>query len=323
LGKYLVTAREADEKLRIWDTTSKQVIFSELMTGQHNSLFDFLSETRLLRVDRGDDGKGTLTVIDVPRVAAEWSVPVEWPTAVTISEGRQVITWAEGRDKQFTIRVRETAAGSPLFERKVEAEVKRLYFDRTHRFLVASVGEQPIMPSGLPFGGGFVLWRISDGKEIATVPETDHVIAFEFSAHSFSFAAVNRDGRLRVWDLASGAVTSTVLRNPGPLAFSSTSPKWIAVGSGSIQILERTSLRPVAQLDFPADTRRIEFQSEDRVLAVTGFQIGDTRGVTYLRYWQPADLLAETCKRLPLAAAEAQWRQLFVDRPPPTPCHQH
>ena len=51
-GKYLVTAREADEKLRIWDTASKQVVFSELMPGQPNSLFDFLSETRLLRVDK-------------------------------------------------------------------------------------------------------------------------------------------------------------------------------------------------------------------------------------------------------------------------------
>jgi len=109
------------------------------------------------------------------------------------------------------------------------------------------------------------------------------------------------------------------LRKPGPLAFSA-STKWIAAGSGSVQILDRTSLRPVAQLDFPADARRIAFQSEDRVLAVTGFQAGDTRGVTYLRYWQPADLLAEACKRIPLAAAEAQWRQLFVDRPLPAVC---
>ena len=58
--------------------------------------------------------------------------------------------------------------------------MKQLYFNHTHRFLVASVGEQPVVPSGLPFGCDFVLWRISDGKEIAIVSETDHVIAFEF-----------------------------------------------------------------------------------------------------------------------------------------------
>jgi WD40 repeat protein len=318
-GKYLITTREADEKLRIWDTASKHLVFSEIIAGQNNSLFDFLSETRLLRVDRKSKEKGSLAIIDLPKVSAQWSAPVEWPAAVTISEDQQVIAWADGRDKQFTIQARETSTGQPLFERKVETEVKKLYFDRAHRFLVASVGEQPVVPSGLPFGSGFVLWQISDGKEITTVPETDYVIAFEFSADGSSFAAINRDGRLRVWDLDSGAVTRTVLRNPGPLAFSA-STKWIAAGSGSVQILDRTSLRPVAQLDFPADARRIEFQSEDRVLAVTGFQTGDTRGVTYLRYWQPADLLAEACKRLPFAAAEAQWRQLFVDRPLPATC---
>ena len=59
---------------------------------------------------------------------------------------------------------------------------------------MASVGEQPVVPSGLPFGCDFVLWRISDGKEIAIVSETDHVIAFEFSADGSSFAAVNRGG---------------------------------------------------------------------------------------------------------------------------------
>ena len=72
---------------------------------------------------------------------------------------------------------------------------------------------------------------------------------------------------------------------------------------------------------LPNIRRNLDFMESDRILAASTFEDGDGRGTSYRRYWQLADIMTETCKRLPLASAEAQWKQLLGSQQLPTPCN--
>ena len=314
-GRRLTTFRAADQKLRIWDATTAQVLYSE--SRDETPLIEFLSDTVVLRVDT----PGTLSVMHLPTGSPAWAAQLRSITALTLSEDRRLVSAADHANSGSTVRVWEVGSGKQIFEQKVDARIESMEFDRASRYLVAALGDQPVVPSGLPLGVGLKLWDVSSGREALSVPEIEKVVAFDFSQDSTRFAHVSRNGGLTVHDLSSGEARKTVAANPGPVAFSA-SGRWIAMGSRSIRILETSSLRPVSQLEFGLDARHIEFRSEDRILAVNGFEPGDARGITQLRHWLPADILAEACRLIPAAAADSQWRQLFPETPLPTPCAQ-
>jgi hypothetical protein len=114
-------------------------------------------------------------------------------------------------------------------------------------------------------------------------------------------------------------MTRTVGASVGPVAFSS-SGELLAFGGRSIRVLEAESLRVVAQVDVVRQSRRVEFRSDDAVLAVDSCPDGDPRGLTQLLRGKPQDVLADTCRVMPIDAATTQWQQLFPDSAVPSPC---
>ena len=312
-GKRVATVRKADAKLRIWDAGSGQVVYSEDLPDDTPLLLEFLSDALLLRVSRD----GQLSVRKLPEGAVAWSVPLGRPRALALSSDTRQIATADGSSRATRVRLWDASTGSALFEHSLEAEIDDLVFDPSGRYLVA-LGPS-LVPTGLPTGAAAIVWDTTTKQSVVSVPRDEETVAIAFSADSARFAAVGRAGDVRVWDLATGTVRRTVTADPGPVAFSG-SGKWLALGNRSALVLDAQSLQPVAQLDIGGEIRDLEFREADTLLAARRFDSGATRGTVELHRWQAADLLAEACRRMPVKAAESQWRQLLPDQRLPTPC---
>jgi len=313
-GRYLITTREADGALRVWDTTTKEVVMKENISNKA-PVVDFLTDTQFVRAD----SRETISVVDVTQRAGVWSHPLGSLEALTASDDRRLLAWADETDKATAVHVREVASGRVLLDRPAAEKVDSIHFSHNNEFVAVTIGDTTMVPEGLPLGVGLHVWRIADGQEVVSINEDEKVIAFDFAPGAPSLALVTRDGKVRLWDLQSGRMISSVVGDPGPVVLGG-SGKWLAVGNTTVQVLDAMSLKAVAQLTFAANTRRLEFLEGDRVLAVTTFEEGSGRGTTYRRYWQQADIMTETCKRLPLTAAEAQWKQLLGTLQLPSPC---
>lgn len=311
-GKRLATVRDADRKLRIWDPSSGQVVYSEVLPDRDPMLLEFLSDTLLLHVTQA----GVLSVQKLPEGPAAWSTRLGKVSALALSPDARRIAGNDGSPTN-KVRVWEATTGSVLFEQPHETEIDDLAFDRSGRYLVA-LGPS-LVPTGLPMGTAVTVWDTTTQRAVLSVPKGEEIVAIAFSADSTRFAGVGSTGEVRVWDLATGLVRRTVVADPGPVAFSGNG-QWLAVGNRSIRVLDADSLQPVAQLDVGGEIRDLEFRDGDALIAARRFDSGATKGVVELYRWKAADLLAEACRRLPVKAAEGQWRQLLPDQRMPTPC---
>jgi WD40 repeat protein len=314
-GKYVITTRDADEMLRVWDTATREVVMKEEISNKALVL-DFLTDTQFVRAE----SEGSLSVVDVVSRAAVWSGPLGSLEALTASGDRKLLAWADETEGKFAVHVRETASGRALLDRPLAESADSIHVNHDNEFIAVTIGDSTMVPEGLPLGVGLHVWRVADGQEVVSIDESDKVIAFNFAPNAPSLAVVTRDGSVRVWDLRSGRVMNSVVSNPGPVAFGE-SGKWLAVGNTSVQVLDATSLKAVAQLTFANKARRLDFMEGDRVLAASTFRDGDGRGTSYRRYWQLTDVMTETCKRLPLTSAKAQWKQLLGSQQLPSPCN--
>ena len=312
-GKRVATVRDADRKLRLWDTGTGQVTYSEVLPNSDPLLLEFLSDALLLRVDPS----GLLSVQNLPKGEVAWSAPVGKMTALTFSpDTRRIATSSES--STVKVHVWNATTGAMLLEQSPESKIGDLVFDRSGRYLVA-FGPESVVPSGLPQGVAATVWDTETKRVVLSVPKEEGIVAIAFAADGARFAIVGDKGDVKVWDLTTGTVRRTVTADPGPIAFS-TNGQWLALGNRSIRVLDTESLRAVAQLDIGGEIRDLEFRDEDTLIAARRFDSGATKGVVELYRWKAADLLAEACRRLPVKAAEGQWRQLLPDQRMPTPC---
>ena len=56
------------------------------------------------------------------------------------------------------------------------------------------------------------------------------------------------------------------------------------------------------------------------VLAARRFDSGALEGTVEVYRWKSEDMLAEACRRMPVEAAEKQWRQVLPGDAVPSPC---
>jgi WD40 repeat protein len=312
-GKIVATHRDADQTLRIWDASTSQVVHKEI--SERAPLIEFLSDTTVLRLD----DRRTVSMRRVAGGSSLWSESLEDITALAVSDDRQRILAAAREGDGSVIRVFEAASGQRLLDQRVEMDVGEVVFDRSGRYAAARLGSGLGVPEGLPQGTGLKIWDVSTGREVVSLPESQKVVGLAFSHDGGRVAVVLQQGGLIVQDLVSGQASKTVGASAGPVAFSSTG-RWLAFGGRSIRVLETNSLRVVAQVDVIRQARRVEFRSDDRVLAVDSFPDGDPQGLTQLLRWMPGDVLGDACRVMPLAAAARQWQQLFPESSAPTPC---
>jgi hypothetical protein len=312
-GKQVATVRKADARLRIWDTASERVVYSETLADDAPLLLEFLSDALLLRVDRD----GLLSVQTLPDGSVAWSTRLgKAVRALALSPDTRRIA-ASDEASATKVRIWDAATGSVLFEQPHESEVGDLVFDRTGRYL-AALGPS-LVPTGLPMGAAATVWDTTTKQMALSVPKEEEIVAIAFSADSARFAAIGSAGDVHVWDLATRTVRRTVTADPGPVAFSG-SGKWLALGNRSIRVLDAESLQPIAQLDIGGEIRDLEFRDGDALIAARRFDSAATTGTVELYRWKAADLLAEACRRMPVKAAESQWRQLLSGQRMPTPC---
>lgn len=312
-GRHVATVRDADRKLRVWDTSSGQVTHVETLPDGDPLLIEFLSDALLLHVSRS----GLMSLQTLPSGPVVWSTRLSKLTALALDPDSRRLAASDGASTA-SVRMWDASTGSVLLDQPHEAEIGDLVFDRSGRYLVA-LGPNSAVPTGLPTGVGATVWDTTTRRTVLSVPESERIVALAFSGDGTKLAAVGDSGEVRLWDLATATVRRTVVPDPGPVAFSADR-RWLALGSRSILVLDSESLQPVAQLDIGGEIRALEFRDGDALIAARRFDSGATRGTVETYRWQAGDLLAEACRRMPLKAAERQWRQLLPDQRMPTPC---
>lgn len=312
-GRRVATFREADRTLRIWDGAAQQVLHSEVLADAPPLAMEFISDARMARLD----SSGRLSVQAVQDSSTVWSVEHGPATALTLTtDGRRIAAAADA--KRPMVRVWDVESGKLVFEQAHEQAIGDLAFDPGGRYLAAQ-SVVAVTPGGLPNGVGVTVWDVEANRAAARMPASERIIALAFSRDGEQFAAAGHGGDIRVWNLASdGPPRSTVTTDPGPLAFSSTG-EWLAVGARSIRVLETNSLRAIAQIDVGGEIRAQEFRDDDSIIAVRRHG-GRPEAVIELHRWKTGDLLSEACRRLPLATAQRQWKQLMGEQGAPEPC---
>lgn len=312
-GRWIMTYRDADRRLRLWDTESQRVSSDEPADGGTLRWIRFVSDSRLLRLDRG----GQLSLRRVPEGTTLWSVDVGAVNALALSADSGRLAWAASRP-EARLGVIDVADGRTVLIRSPPHPAGELLFMGAGRFLVA-LNVDGSVPEGLPLGAGLTLLDLSAGTATLTLDRAEQVIAVAASNDDRRFAALGRAGDLRLWDPASGRLLAkTVVADVGPLAFSARGD-WLAAGRTSIVVLKTGTLQPVSQVDLVGEARLIEFDADGRQLAVKRFVNNEDAGTVELHDWRSSDLLAEACRRLPSDAVR-QWRQLLPGQAEPRVC---
>ncbi|HEV8690413.1 MAG TPA: WD40 repeat domain-containing protein, partial [Ideonella sp.] len=312
-GLRIATYRDADLKLRVWDTRSQRVAYEERIQGGSPRWLHFLSDTQLLRLDRD----GRLSLQRMPEGTPLWASDGGDILALALSADASRLAWVVQRPEP-QLRVLEVTHGRLVFERRLGRPAGELLFAPNGRHLVVLDGTDSV-PEGLPLGVGLTLWDLASGRTLVDLAKSEQIVAFSFSNDGGRFAAVGRGGLLRVWSLVDGAVIAkAVAADPGPLAFSANG-QWLAAGHGSVSVFDAGSLQLLSQIDLGGEIRQIEFRSGDQLLAVKRFEGPTDTGVLELHPWREEDLRAEACRRMPADAAK-QWQQLFPGQPVPQAC---
>ena len=315
-GRHVVTYRGADQTLRAWDTGSAQVIHRDVIAQQPT--VRFLSETTFLRAD----ASGAISVVELPEGTVSWSRDVGRLRAMAVTrDSARIATLGQGPGG-VALRVLDAATGSVVLEQAVDPAAGGLFFDPTgNRLTVTSHFGEQLPLTGLPPAIAASVWDVAAQRVVVALPRDAKTIAFDTSRDGKHFVSVGSNGEVRVWDLATGASRSAVTADPGPVAFSADG-RWIAVGFRSVRVFETAALRPVAQLDTGGEIYALGFEADDALIASLRAENGARLGLVERRRWKAADLLADACRRMPMDAAQEQWRRLLPEQPVPMPCAQ-
>ncbi|MFN8459506.1 MAG: WD40 repeat domain-containing protein, partial [Anaerolineae bacterium] len=175
------------------------------------------------------------------------------------------------------------------------------------------------------------VWEVDTGQEVARLKHEGAVEEVLFSPDGGQLAT--RTGRLvQVWDMAKVLNPIMVdrpvarLRHPEPvrnMVFSPACPdfvpkceQWLATVSGSptgigtMQVWQVASGQKLLELNSDYKINRVIF-SPDRRFLWTGSADGQVR----LWWWQPEDLIAQSCFRLTRNLTRQEWQQYLGDLP--------
>jgi WD40 repeat protein len=309
----VVTFRESDRGLRIWDTATSKPLVRETLAGPNPPRIEFLGDDTVVRIDQ----RRTLSVVHLGTHATLWSTSAEGLVAFTINAEGTRLAALTRRDPGAVLRLWDATSGSLLLEHALDFKAGEVKLDRSGKYIVV-LGESPVVPEVPPQPAEVLVLDIASERAVLELPKNDGTIALDLSRDGLRLAAVSSSGELRVWALPSAKVQRAMLAAPGPVAFSADG-QWVAAGGGSIRVLSSSTLLPAAQLEVSGSVLALEFQSDAALLAVR--HMTRSSGMTLDAFrWRTEDIIAEACRRIPMEAATRQWTQLMPDQPVPTPC---
>ncbi|MBN2146646.1 MAG: hypothetical protein JW726_04620 [Anaerolineales bacterium] len=206
-------------------------------------------------------------------------------------------SWVASGSREGLAWVCEVTTGKEVSRTQYDALVGAVVFSPDGRWVVSYGAD-----------GTVRVWEAASGVEIALMVHASEVRAIAISPDGRWVVSGSEDGEMRVWEAATGLEVSHMLHDNIVVGVAfSPDGRWVVSRSvdGIVQIWETVSGDRVARLEDDNVTK-YDFSPDWRWVALAGAD-----GTALVWMWQPEDLIAEVCRRLPRNLTEEEWAQYF------------
>jgi len=161
------------------------------------------------------------------------------------------------------------------------------------------------------------LWNWSSGRIIEDIATGTKVRAMDFSRSGSKLVLLNKEDNrvVDVWDIETKRLLRH-LQHEARVTGASLNPAEDHLVSSSddrsVRIWNLESGSQVAQFEHDADVATAKFSPDGRYVLSAG---GRSDRAARLWFWQPEDLIAETCSRLSRDLTAEEWSQYIGDEP--------
>src|SRR5215475_184578 len=287
--RFLVTSR-ADSVLRVWDLSTKELVWEEPF-GRFVPEQAFSPSGQLLAVVH--DGK-VLQVTDLAARKKVLTAPLEGElqSVAFSNDGRLVVIGDDNRRQQGDFHVRAWRTSD-------WRELGHLGLEKHESAFALSPKDDALATYG-PDKNVRVL-QLGTGKDVARIPTSGDVKQVVFNQDGTRIAVVTRQNVI-VWDLRQNRELLSAPHNEEPETASfSIDDEYLATGGATLARIFTLNGDEVAQLNHGKPVRQIRFILDGKYIASA-----DPDGAR-VWLWRPADLVAEACSRLDRKLLPSQW----------------
>lgn len=224
-----------------------------------------------------EGGVGLWEVAD-RRERGRWTTG-DQPAVLAVSPAGSALAFRVEAEDGDWVRVWDVASGSMAFERRLDASVSLLSYDRAGAELLA-----------VTTSGDWVKWAVADGSESdrGTLPQPENVAGVAVTADLRWGAISGMDGSMRVTELATGHERWVQDRQRGNAGLVRFSPDgqflaWLGGTPGVVRFLEAETGRsaggfmPLAArvnaIRFSPDGQRLASAGVDQMVAITDLRL--------------------------------------------------
>ena len=119
------------------------------------------------------------------------------------------------------------------------------------------------------------IWDLADGRELLHIKEPIRIIAAGFSADGKTIATGQRNGSVKLWDVATGSLTRIVEQSEATVSDVCFAPdgKTLAAAfyNGTVKLWNLAAEAEPAELQYGGDVQAARFSPDGSMLALAGF----------------------------------------------------
>lgn len=160
------------------------------------------------------------------------------------------------------------------------------------------------------------VWNIPDGQEIMHFVNDGIIWVFDIDPRGILLAAGGEDQAVRVWEVSSGKEKSRFLHDDTVTALAfNTDGTLLATGSSdkSARVWDIPSGQEVGRMMHDGEITLVSFDPDEDFIISSG-------NTSHIWPWSIANLINETCQRLPRNFTWAEWAYYFPDETYKTTC---